>query len=52
MTRSIEIQPRNEGGWKLILLEDGEEVGGGVYEAGDEGYCDALEAGEEWGSTA
>lgn len=46
-----EVQPRPEavgGGWRLRLLEDGEEVGGGVFEPGDEAYSDALAEGEDW----
>lgn len=34
MTYNYEILPRPEhlgGGWRLRLLEDGEEVGGGVF---------------------
>lgn len=50
-TYTFEIKPRPEdlgGGWKLSLLEDGEEVGGGIFEAGDDGYADAYNEGEEW----
>lgn len=48
---SYEINPRPEslgGGWKLRLLDDGEEVGGGVFEPGDNGYCDALGTAHLW----
>jgi hypothetical protein len=50
-----EVTPRPEevgGGWKLQLIEDDEEVGGGIFEATDEGYQDALDQGEEfvWGT--
>ena len=33
MNYSFEINPRSVdlGGWRLRLLEDGEEVGGGVF---------------------
>jgi hypothetical protein len=42
----IDQRPANVGGgWELRLLQDGEEVGGGVYPAGTEGnraaYTDA-----------
>jgi hypothetical protein len=36
------------GGWKLQLLEDDVEVGGGVFPPGDDGYCDAIEEGNDW----
>ncbi len=48
---SYEINPRPEnlgGGWKLQLFEDGEEVGGGVFKPGDNGYCDALGTAHLW----
>jgi hypothetical protein len=51
MSHSYQIDPRPPelgGGWKLKLLEDGEEVGGGVFPAGDDGYGDALETAEDW----
>jgi len=38
--RSYEITPRHAdhgGGWKLVLLEDGEEAGGGVFPIAEEG---------------
>lgn len=31
MKYSYEILPRTAGGWRLRLLEDGEEVGGGAF---------------------
>lgn len=43
------ITPRSAdlgGGWRLRLLEDGAEVGGGVYPTDE--YSDAYNAGEEW----
>lgn len=46
MDYSYEIVPRPTelgGGWRLRLLEDGEEVGGGVFPAIDE-FDDAKEA--------
>lgn len=56
-----EVHPRPAklgGGWRLQLLENGEEVGGGVFppvdgiedakEAATEAYNDALEVGEDW----
>lgn len=45
---SFEIIPRQAGGWKLRLIEDGEEIGGGVFPAGNEGYADALQEGQDW----
>lgn len=48
---SFEVDPRSEavgGGWKLTLYEDKEEMGGGVFEAGDEGYAAAYAEGFEW----
>jgi hypothetical protein len=57
--RSYDIAPRPAelgGGWRLRLLENGEDVGGGVYPLGDDGeraaYCDALHDGEAWASPA
>lgn len=43
----IDPRPAERGGWRLRLLEDGEEVGGGVYPedeatSGEAAYCDAL----------
>ena len=46
-----EVIPRSEdlgGGWRLRLLEDGEEVGGGVFPAGDNGYAEALDTALDW----
>ncbi|HCZ49109.1 MAG TPA: hypothetical protein DCZ11_08900 [Gammaproteobacteria bacterium] len=53
----IEVEPRPPelgGGWRLRLIEDGAEVGGGIFppttddpEAMD-AYADALTAGYEW----
>lgn len=48
---SYEVIPRpaeTGGGWRLRLLEDGEEIGGGVFPAGDEGYSDALDEAALW----
>jgi len=45
--RSYEITPRDPdhgGGWNLVLLEDGEEVGGGVFPLPQEG----PEVGMAW----
>ena len=36
------------GGWKLALYENGVEDSGGLFPAGVDGYCDALDAGENW----
>ncbi len=43
---AYEINPRPAGGWRLRLLEDGVEVGGGVF-AADE-YEDAEAVALEW----
>lgn len=59
MDYSYQIDPRPEalgGGWRLHLLEDGEEVGGGVFPPVptpdepefDRAYQDALDEGEDW----
>lgn len=51
MNYSYQIDPRPQelgGGWRLKLIEDGEEVGGGVFETGDDGYQDAIDEGENW----
>ena len=54
---SYEIEPRPAdlgGGWRLRLLENGEEVGGGVFPAGpsqgaqDAAYEDALAEASAW----
>lgn len=48
----FEVEPRAEslgGGWRLRLIDDdGEEAGGGVFPAGDDGYADAYEEGSDW----
>lgn len=43
---SYEITPRSKelGGWKLSLIQDREEVGGGVFET----RKDALEEALDW----
>jgi hypothetical protein len=46
---TYEIEPRPEslgGGWRLRLLEDDEEVGGGVFP--DDEYQDAVDTANEW----
>lgn len=59
MTRSYQITPRSTdlgGGWNLKLLEDGMEMGGGVFPLVptpgqphyDQAYQDALDEGENW----
>jgi hypothetical protein len=45
---TYEIEPRPEslgGGWRLRLLEDDEEVGGGVFP--DDEYQDAVDTANE-----
>lgn len=70
MTYEYHITPRPEelgGGWRLHLLEDDVEVGGGVFPGAslyqaqadavvtamfeDDAYIEAMEAGEDWLST-
>lgn len=49
-----EIEPRLAelgGGWRLHLFENDEEVGGGVFPEGDEGYSEALDEGNAWLAT-
>lgn len=56
-----QIDPRPQelgGGWRLRLLEDGEEVGGGVFPASDgskilkaAAYEDALAEASAWLAT-
>ncbi len=52
-----EIAPRGPelgGGWRLRLIEDGEEVGGGVFPASEteesktDAYADAMDEAERW----
>ena len=46
---SYTIDPRPEclgSGWKLAVFQDGEEVAGGVFEPGDEGYQEAVDRAE------
>lgn len=48
---SFEVSPRSEavgGGWNLKLYEGKEEMGGGVFEAGDDGYSEAYQEGFDW----
>lgn len=45
------ITPRSAaigGGWRLQLLELGQEAGGGIFPPGDQGYMDAVDEGEWW----
>lgn len=49
--RSFEVFPRPGevgGGWKLTLFEGKEEMGGGVFPAGDDGYSEAYQEGFDW----
>lgn len=49
--RSFLVEPRSEhsgGGWKLTLYQGNEEMGGGVFPAGDDGYSDAYQEGFDW----
>ena len=48
---SFEVSPRSEavgGGWNLKLYLGKEEMGGGVFEPGDEGYAAAYSEGFAW----
>jgi hypothetical protein len=48
---SFEVTPRSEalgGGWNLKLYLGKEEMGGGVFEPGDEGYSAAYAQGFDW----
>lgn len=48
---SFEVSPRPEsvgGGWKLTLYQDKEEMGGGVFPPGDDGYAEAYQEGFDW----
>jgi hypothetical protein len=50
-TYETSVTPRPadvDGGWRLRLLENGEEVGGGVFPAGTRGYIDAREEADGW----
>ena len=44
MKRTYEIRPRPDdlAGWKLILLEDGQEAGGGVFPVSHENPHDGI----------
>jgi hypothetical protein len=53
--RTYAISPRPEsvgGGRTLTLFDDDEAVGGGVFPAGEDGYDEAMEEGESWGTLA
>lgn len=47
---TFEITPRSEavgGGWRMqVFDQDGVEIAGGVFPAGDAGYCDACDEAE------
>jgi hypothetical protein len=48
---SFEVVPRPDevgGGWRLTLYEGKEEMGGGVFPAGDDGQEDAYREGFNW----
>lgn len=62
MTRTYQIDPRSAemgGGWNLKLLENAEEMGGGVFPPVatidesdfDQAYQSAIDEGEEWTQT-
>ena len=43
---TYEIEPSESVGWSMAVMQDGEEIAGGTFPAGDEGYCEALEEAE------
>lgn len=45
--RHYEINPKPNGGWALKVYEDAEEIGGGSFPPGDDGYQDALDMAAE-----
>jgi hypothetical protein len=48
---SFLVEPRSEhigGGWKLTLYQGKEEMGCGVFPAGDDGYSEAYQEGFDW----
>lgn len=48
---SFEVAPRPEsvgGGWKLTFYQDKEEMAGGIFPPGDDGYSDAYQEGFDW----
>jgi hypothetical protein len=56
MAFAFEIEPRSAalgGGWRMRLLEDEKEMGGGVFPieenvSSDDAYADALQEGQDW----
>jgi hypothetical protein len=61
MIRTYQIEPRPAelgGGWNLKLLENGQEMGGGVFPPAtidesdfDQAYQSAIDEGEDWTQT-
>ena len=43
---TYEIEPLESGGWSMAVMQDGEEIAGGTFPAGDDGYCEAIEEAE------
>ena len=43
---TYEIEPLESGGWSMAVMQDGEEIAGGTFLAGDDGYCEAIEEAE------
>ena len=40
---TYEIEPLESGGWSMAVMQDGEEIAGGAFPAGDDGYiCQAT----------
>jgi len=48
MERSYQITAEVDGGWKLALFENGQEVGGGAFPPGEAGHTQAIVTGESW----
>lgn len=43
-TYTVTSRPESLGsGWKLSVFEDGQEISGGIFPAGDDGYCEAID---------
>ena len=48
---SFLVEPRPldcGGGWKLTLYQGKEEMGGGVFPSGDDGYSEAYQEEFDW----
>lgn len=46
---TYEIHPRTHApGWRLFLMRDADEVGGGIFPPGADGHADATADGQDW----